>query len=114
MRGFQDFESLNQAEKIRFDQNCHVGIQTHQITFMQWKKKLLDDEYWSFCIRYTAEKLLIFPGPQQWWRAQRHLFPRDYVTLIDLVIEEQDWKTGWQNMGKYLDRQLFQAEIGSE
>ena len=108
MRGAQDFESLSLPDQIRFSAFCHSGIQTHQITFMQWKKELLEDEYWSFCIRYTTEKLLVYPGAQQWWKSERHLFPQDYRNLVDRLSQEGEWKNEWKAIGKYLDREQFQ------
>jgi hypothetical protein len=39
---------------LRFDQYCHACVQLHQVTFMQWRRGILDDEYWEFCIRYQG------------------------------------------------------------
>ncbi len=99
MRGVRDLQDLQPQDFVRFNGFCHSGIQLHQVTYLQWKKGLLDDEYWAFCLRYTGEQLLRHPGVQAWWEMNREIYTRDYRLLIDSLIES----SGWRDPSKYLD-----------
>ena len=77
-----------------------ASFQVHQITFMQWKKGLLGDEYWEFCIRYLGSRCLAMPGVQEWWRMNESLFVAEYRQLITTLVQDN----GWKNSSAYLDR----------
>ncbi len=98
MRGARDLKDLQPQEFVRFNGFCHSGIQLHQVTYLQWKKGLLDDEYWAFCLRYTWEQLLRHRGVQAWWEMNRETYTKDYRILIDSLIES----SGWQDPSNYL------------
>jgi hypothetical protein len=56
------------------------------VTFLQWKKRLLNDEYWAFSIRFTGNQLLRQKGFQGWWERNRETYVHDYRMLIDKLI----------------------------
>ena len=85
---------------VRFDQYCHSAVQLHQVFFMQWKKGLLDDEYWGFCIRYQGSLFYSMKGVQEWWWRNRHIYTDSYRNLINSLIENE----GWHDSDEYLER----------
>lgn len=99
IRGMSGEVDLSLNEYIRFGHYLDVGFQTHQVTYLQWKKELLDDEYWSFCIRWFGKRVLSQPGAQKWWNSNKSLFTPNYRNLIDRLIEEQ----GWERASEFLD-----------
>ena len=100
MRGLIDLSSLSGADRVRFNALLDAAFQVHQITFMQWKKELLPDEYWEFCIRYFGGRMLAMPGTQEWWGRNKSLFVPGYRYLITRLIQDN----GWENPSAYLDR----------
>jgi len=67
---------------------------------MQWKKRLLDDEYWGFCLGWFGSVLLARPGVQQWWARNGKTYTPDYRNLIDRMIADR----GWNDASKYLQK----------
>ncbi len=102
MRAIQNLDELPPKDYVRFHAFCHSGFQLHQITYLQWKKQLLDDEYWSFCIRYFGEQMLSHPGVQHWWKRSREIYTTDYRDLVDRLIAAQ----GWQDASAFLDKPI--------
>jgi hypothetical protein len=98
IRASRSVSELSIADRVRIGAFYHAGFQTHQITFLQWKKRLLDDEYWAFCIRWFGSLQLSQPGIQQWWALNNEAYTREYRDLIDTVIADQ----GWNDASKYL------------
>lgn len=98
IRASQSLDDLTAQDYVRINLNYHTGFQLHQITHLQWKKQLLDDEYWSFCIRFFGSLMLSQPGVQQWWKLNRKTYTPDYRDLIDALIADQ----GWNNASSYL------------
>ena len=104
-RGFVDLSSLSGTDRVRFNGMLDAYFQVHQITFMQWKKELLHDDYWEFCIRYFGSRCLAMPGAQEWWGKNASLFVPGYRDLITTLIED----SGWENSSAYLDRATTRA-----
>ncbi len=100
VRGFVDLSSLSGTDRVRLNLMLDASFQVHQITFMQWKKGLLGDEYWEFCIRYFGSRCLAMPGVQEWWRMNESLFVAEYRQLITTLVQD----SGWNNSSAYLDR----------
>lgn len=98
MRATGNLDELSPHDHLKFHMFCHSGFQLHQITYLQWKKELLDDEYWSFCIRYFGDQMLAQPGVQQWWKRSREIYTTDYRDLIDRLIAAE----GWQDASAFL------------
>ena len=96
----QNQDDFTANEYVRINTFYHTGFQLHQITYLQWKKHLLDDEYWSFCIRYFGRIQLSQPGVQQWWERNRKTYTTDYRDLVDRLIDDQ----GWNDASPYLVR----------
>ena len=89
---------LSGTPLVRFNASMDAGFQLHQITFLQWKKRLLSDEYWEFCIQFFGTRVLATPGGRAWWAANAQLFIPEYRDLISRVIEDH----GWENASRYL------------
>ena len=100
LRGLGDRGDLSPTDLVRLNANLDAAFQLHQITYLQWKRQLLHDEYWEFCIRYFGARVLATPGAQRWWKTQESLFVPEYRDLIRRVIENR----GWENASAYLDR----------
>ena len=100
IRGMLDLSSLSGADRARFNALLDSTFQLHQITFMQWKRELLHDEYWEFCIRYFGRRMLAMPGAQEWWGTNESLFVPGYRHLITTLIQDN----GWENSSAYMDR----------
>jgi hypothetical protein len=94
----------DRSDRLRFEQFCHAAAQVHQITFMQWKRGLLDDEYWSFCIRYQGKYFYALPGVQIWWKTHRSTYTPDYRELIDHVIENEGWNESTASLLQFRDK----------
>jgi len=97
-RGAKNIGDLNSVEHSRFSNYCQSGMQLLQVTFLQWRRGLLDDEYWSFCLRYTGKSMLRYPGVQQWWKKNSDIYTSDFRNLIDLLFETE----GWADPSRYL------------
>ena len=98
LRGLARQGDLSGTELVRFNASMDAAFQLHQITFLQWKKRLLSDEYWEFCIRFFGARVLATPGGQAWWTANSPLFIPEYRDLIDRVIEGR----GWENASAFV------------
>ena len=92
--------NLSSIEYLRYNSFLDAGFQLHQITFLQWKKHLLSDEYWEFCIRWFGTRVLATPGAQKWWKTNERSMVRSYRELIGSVIENR----GWEGASAYLSR----------
>lgn len=100
LRGTKNINDLNNIEHARFSNFCQTGMQLLQVTFLQWRRGLLDDEYWSFCLRYTGKSMLRYPGVQEWWKKNSDVYTSEFRHLIELLIENE----GWVDPFKYLTR----------
>jgi len=100
LRATQSLDDLPPSDYFKFHVFCHAGFQLHQITYLQWKKELLDDEYWSFCIRYFGDQMLAQPGVQHWWKRSREIYTTDYRELVDRLIAAK----GWQDASSFLKK----------
>ena len=98
IRASQSLDDLTPQDYARVNLTHHTGFQLHQITYLQWKKELLDDEYWSFCIRFFGGLMLSQPGVQQWWKLNRETYTRGYRNLVDALIKDH----GWNDPSAYL------------
>ena len=90
---------LARDDYVRFHNFVHGSFQLHQITFLQWKKKLLDDEYWGFCIRYFGDNVLKQEGVHRWWKRNGALYTQQYRELIDTLIQDRCWLEAVVNRG---------------
>ena len=100
LRGAADEDNLSATDYSRFNAFLDAAFQLHQITFLQWKKHLLSDEYWEFCTRWFGTRMIATPGTQKWWKRNESLFVPGYRELISSVIENR----GWEDASKYLGR----------
>jgi hypothetical protein len=93
VRGSRSLADLPPHDWVRFNGFCHASLQLHQVTYMQWRRGLLEDDYWYFCIRYMSDQLFRLQGVQEWWQNAGHLYLEDYRAVIDRAIEQEAWST---------------------
>lgn len=91
LRGFDDFESLNENERTRLFAFYAVITRGYQTLHYQASKKIFDGDLWENTQNHLAD-LLLSEGHQQYWATRRHHFNPSFQTFVHEIIANRDKK----------------------
>ena len=82
LRGLADLNSLSALERVRWSHNAYATLDTSEIAFSQWQRKMLSDGDWAK-YRVSLENYLTYPGILVYWSQSRDAFHPDFQQLVD-------------------------------
>jgi hypothetical protein len=82
-RGFDDFESLEGVDRVRFNSHMHAMFRTIENVYYRQLDGHLDPRVWRG-LEVVIRDLNALPGVQAWWRSQgSHWFDEEFAKFIN-------------------------------
>jgi hypothetical protein len=81
-RGFEDFESLEGADRDRFGSYMHAMFRTAEAMYYQHLEGHLDPRVWRG-LEVVGREINAAPGVQAWWRLHSHWFDEEFAKFIN-------------------------------
>jgi hypothetical protein len=81
-RGLADLKSLSPEERFRWSHNAYATLDTSEIAFSQWQRKMLSDGDWEK-YRVSLANYFTSPGIREYWSETRDAFHPDFQQLVD-------------------------------
>jgi hypothetical protein len=87
--GLNDYDSLPEAHKVRFDSLMRHSFWIWFHVFDRISKAVYERKIWGSS-RYQLQRLLSSPGTRLWWSRNYGQFPEDYVDEVNAIINGQN------------------------
>jgi hypothetical protein len=81
LKGFRDFDSLRDAERLRFSAYWTGLCRSSEAMFQQRQAGRMDEDVWLGHYQ-SLQDLCLYPGIRSWWRTREHWFSADYRSLL--------------------------------
>ena len=81
-RGFEDFESLEGADRARFGSLMHQLFRNLEDVYYQHLEGHLDPRVWRG-IEVVVREVNAQPGVQAWWRSHSHWFGEEFAKFVN-------------------------------
>jgi hypothetical protein len=81
-RGFDDFESLEGADRTRFGSLMHQLFRNGENIYYQHLQGHLDPRVWRG-IEVAMREVNAQPGVRAWWRLRSHWFDEEFAKFIN-------------------------------
>jgi hypothetical protein len=81
-RGFEDFESLEGADRTRFGSLMHQLFRNVENVYYQHLEAHLDPRVWRG-LEMVMRDINTNPGVQAWWRLRSHWFDEEFAKFIN-------------------------------
>jgi len=80
--GLQDWDSLDQDDRMRFSMHLFDAFYYFQLLFTQYQQRQIDLEYWA------SQKTVIFwyirqPGVRRWWSKAKSRLNKSFVDFVE-------------------------------
>ena len=81
-RGLADLNSLSPEERFRWSHNANATLDTSEIAFSQWQRKMLSDGDWAK-YEVSLANYLSTSGIREYWSETRDAFHPDFQQLVE-------------------------------
>jgi hypothetical protein len=81
-RGFNDFESLEGADRMRFNSYMHSAFRSIEAVYYQHLDGHSDPRLWRG-MEVVLREINALPGVQAWWRLHSHWFDEAFAKFIN-------------------------------
>ena len=82
LRGFNDFQSLSNTERLRFTAAMAQLFRLFQAAHIQWQKSALDDDLWSGLFVAMGDTMQS-PGVKEWWEYRKRWYGHEFQALVN-------------------------------
>lgn len=82
MRGYRDFDGLDQVDKYRFSMMLRAVFETHQTYFLLSMRGIAGEQTWDYYSR-SFDAVTRQPGVRQWWARNGRSFDPEFFDYID-------------------------------
>ena len=84
LTGYND-EYLDMVDAYRFRRFMHSYFSFHENLHFQFKNKTLDEELWNGYLA-ALERIISYPGCQNWWRDNFEMHSNAFQDLINKLL----------------------------
>jgi hypothetical protein len=87
LQGLSDFEGLSSEDQLRFNSLMVEVVHANQRAWHFHREALLDSQMFE-AQTHALTHHLATAGGRQWWAANRHWYPGDFLEFVDGLIRE--------------------------
>lgn len=80
--GLRDYQSLTEAERVRFIAVFMSFLSYSQNAFLKWREKLLDSQLWLGW-EFVIMNLVCAPGGKALWKERGYMFGEEFRRYVD-------------------------------
>ena len=89
IRGVDDYEQLERAQKLRFDIYLTVALRSFEDAYFLWTQGRLDDKVWNSLLAPLVD-VRSTAAFDHFWKQRRHHFRPEFADYVD-AIEPGDY-----------------------
>ena len=82
IKAIQDYNSLNDIERIQFVALCQSMFRVWEEAYFQWKRGRLEDGYWNGMNTLILD-FLATPAAQEAWNVRKHAYTPEFCTWVE-------------------------------